>query len=112
MNVAMDKVTTIWSNAPTVDTGKLRSTEATLAAAGIVGTVAAVQLLTDWNPLGRCYTFWKQLRSHVSKMILGPCQVATRKLDDWIKMIPFLHFMDGRCRLLLTMCFAFPPVVL
>ena len=72
MNVAMDTVTTLWSKAPTVDASKLRSTEATLAAASVVGTVAAVQLLTDWNPLGRCYTFWKQLRSHVSGLTMCP----------------------------------------
>jgi hypothetical protein len=45
---------------------KARSTEASLAAAGVVGAVTAVQLFTDWNPLGRCFTFWKQLRDHVS----------------------------------------------
>ena len=45
---------------------KLKSPEVQLASAGIVGTVTAVQLFTDWNPLGRCFVFWKQLRAHVS----------------------------------------------
>ncbi len=62
----MEKATALWSKASAVDMSKLKSTEAALAAAGVVSTVAAVQLLTDWNPVGRCFTFWKQLRSHVS----------------------------------------------
>jgi hypothetical protein len=41
--------------------------EGSLAAAGLVGTVTAIQLCTDWNPVGRSFTFWKQLRGHVSK---------------------------------------------
>jgi hypothetical protein len=68
MSIAMEKASSLLSKVPAmkVDMGKLKSTEATLAAAGVVGTVAAVQLFTDWNPLGRCLTFWKQLRAHVS----------------------------------------------
>lgn len=43
-----------------------RSNEATLVAGALVGTVGAIQLCTDWNPVGRCFTFWSQLRKHVS----------------------------------------------
>lgn len=69
----MEKATALFSKVPDamsnikIDMNKVKSTEATVAAAGIVGTISAVQLLTDWNPVGRCLTFWKQLRSHVSK---------------------------------------------
>jgi hypothetical protein len=45
---------------------KIKSTEVAVAASAVVGTVAAVQMLTDWDPLGRCFTFVKQLRGHVS----------------------------------------------
>ena len=44
---------------------KVKSTEAAMAASAVVGTVALVQMLTDWDPLGRCFTFVKQLRGHV-----------------------------------------------
>ena len=43
----------------------MKSPEAAMAASAVVGTVAMVQLLTDWDPLGRCFTFVKQLRGHV-----------------------------------------------
>jgi hypothetical protein len=43
-----------------------KSSEASMVVASVVGTITAVQLLTDWDPLGRCYTFWSQLRNHVS----------------------------------------------
>ena len=42
-----------------------KSSEASIAAAGVVGIVGVIQLGTDWNPVGRCFTFWKQLRNHV-----------------------------------------------
>jgi hypothetical protein len=44
----------------------VKSSEVSLVAAGVVGTLTVVQLLTDWDPLGRCFTFWRQLRHHVS----------------------------------------------
>lgn len=47
-------------------TAKMKSSEASLVAAGVVGIVTAVQLLTDRDPVGRCFTFWRQLRHHVS----------------------------------------------
>ena len=34
--------------------------------AGMVGVVTTIQLCTDWDPVGRCLVFWKQLRDHVS----------------------------------------------
>jgi len=37
------------------------------ASAAVVGSVVVVQLCTDWNPMGRCVTFLKQLRGHVSE---------------------------------------------
>jgi hypothetical protein len=64
---------------------KMKSPEAAMAASAVVGTVAMVQLLTDWDPLGRCFTFVKQLRGHVrvigwlvlvigwSLWLVGPC---------------------------------------
>ena len=39
-----------------------KSNEASLAAAGLVGVVGFIQFGTDMNPIGRCFTFWKQLR--------------------------------------------------
>ena len=42
-----------------------KSNEASLAAAGLVGVVGFIQFGTDMNPIGRCFTFWKQLRVHV-----------------------------------------------
>ena len=42
------------------------SNEVSLAVSGVVGTITAIQLFTDWNPVGRCFVFWKQLRHHVS----------------------------------------------
>jgi hypothetical protein len=38
-----------------------------LAAGGVVvGSVMAVQLFTSADPIGRCFTFWRQLSAHVS----------------------------------------------
>ena len=37
-----------------------------LVGTGFVATITAMQLFTNTNPLGRCYTFWKQLGAHVS----------------------------------------------
>jgi hypothetical protein len=54
----------LWWNLSSIET--MKSTEATVVASAAVGTLAAVQLLTDWNPVGRCMTFVKQLRGHVS----------------------------------------------
>lgn len=70
MSIAIEKASALLSKFPAmkVDMGKLKSTEATLAAAGVVGTVAAVQMFTDWDPIGRCLVFWKQLRAHVSDL--------------------------------------------
>lgn len=42
------------------------SKDMSLVAGTVVGTIAAVQLLTEWDPVGRCLTFWRQLRNHVS----------------------------------------------
>jgi hypothetical protein len=47
----------------------VKSSDLTFVSAGLVGTVAAIQLCTDWNPLGRCFVFWKQLRGQVSHML-------------------------------------------
>ena len=44
----------------------VKSSHLTYVSAGLVGTVAAIHLCTDWNPLGRCFVFWKQLRGQVS----------------------------------------------
>jgi len=74
MGLAMEKALAFLGQVPSammssfekVDVSKLKSTEATVAAASIVGTISALQLFTDWDPLGRCFTFWRQLRSHVS----------------------------------------------
>jgi hypothetical protein len=46
----------------------LKSSDLTYVSAGLVGTVAAIQLCTDWNPLGRSFVFWKQLRGQVSNI--------------------------------------------
>jgi hypothetical protein len=63
MSTKMD-VTALLSKLSVKLNGK--STEASIVAASVVGTVGAIQLCTDWNPLGRCVTFWRQLRNHVS----------------------------------------------
>jgi hypothetical protein len=36
-----------------------------MGATSVVGVVTAIQLVTDWDPLGRCFVFWRQLRGHV-----------------------------------------------
>ena len=36
-----------------------------MGAAGMVGIVTTIQLCTEWDPVGRCFVFWKQLRNHV-----------------------------------------------
>jgi hypothetical protein len=59
-------VPTLVSKMPSVP---IKSSEASLVAAGVVGTLTVVQLLTDWDPLGRCFTFWRQLRHHVSRFV-------------------------------------------
>eukprot|EP00934_Nitzschia_sp_Nitz4_P005693 Nitzschia sp. Nitz4//scaffold34_size148208//64461//65765//NITZ4_002978-RA/size148208-augustus-gene-0.73-mRNA-1//-1//CDS//3329548789//5683//frame0 len=46
----------------------VRSEQLTYVSAGVVGTVAAIQLFTDWDPLGRCLTFWKQLRAQEKRL--------------------------------------------
>jgi hypothetical protein len=61
----------------------VKSSEASMVAAGVVGTITAIQLLTEWDPVGRCFTFWSQLRNHVSapkkyndgrrRLGTGPC---------------------------------------
>jgi hypothetical protein len=56
-------IPTLVSQMPSVH---VKSSEASLVAASVVGTLTVVQLLTDWDPLGRCFTFWRQLRHHVS----------------------------------------------
>ena len=60
-------VTAFMSKMPSMHGSK--SAEASVVVASVVGTITAVQLLTDWDPLGRCYTFWSQLRNHVSCLI-------------------------------------------
>ena len=64
----MEKATALLATLPPLkmDISKLKSTEATIAASCVVGTVTAVQLFTDWDPVGRCLTFWRQLQAHVS----------------------------------------------
>ena len=46
----------------------------------VVGTIAAVQLLTDWDPVGRCLTFWRQLRNHVSNAVFYPAPACLKQL--------------------------------
>lgn len=64
-NLKVDFSTVIAKIMPTFHLN-LKSSESSMVAGGVVGTIAAVQLLTDWDPLGRCFTFWSQLRNHVS----------------------------------------------
>jgi hypothetical protein len=70
MSLKMDEVVAkLMSKMPTtinLNLEKIKSKEATMVAASVVGTISAIQLLTEWNPVGRCFTFWSQLRSHVS----------------------------------------------
>lgn len=41
-----------------------------LATGGVVlGGVMAVQLFTSADPVGRCFTFWRQLSAHVSSFV-------------------------------------------
>ena len=64
MSIAVEKTSSLLSKMTFKDMGG--RTEATLATAGVVGTLTALQLFTDWDPIGRCLVFWRQLRSHVS----------------------------------------------
>lgn len=44
-------------------------------AVGTAGLLCAVQFLTTANPVGRCWTFWKQLGVHVSHSV-GLCDLS------------------------------------
>ncbi|KAG7353351.1 type 11 methyltransferase [Nitzschia inconspicua] len=46
----------------------VKSSEASLVAVSLVGTITTLQLLTEWDPVGRCITFWRQLRHHEKKL--------------------------------------------
>jgi hypothetical protein len=73
MSLKMDEVVAkLMSKMPTtinLNLEKIKSTEVTMVAASVVGTISAIQLLTEWNPVGRCFTFWSQLRDHVSTVL-------------------------------------------
>lgn len=78
-----------------IDMSKLKSTEATLAAAGILGTLGAIQTFTDWDPIGRCFTFWKQLRVHVSTYAFNFCPIfATSVPQGLIDHSPSLTYSN------------------
>lgn len=68
MSLAMEKATSLLAKIPPmkVDMEKIKSPQVQMAAAGVVGTLTAVQLFTEWDPIGRCLRFWKQLNDHVS----------------------------------------------
>jgi hypothetical protein len=60
-------LTAILSKMPKVN---MKASEASMVAASLVGMISFLQLFTDRDPVGRCYTFWRQLRNHVSVFIV------------------------------------------
>jgi len=42
--------------------------EKSAATAGVVGIVASIQLFTDWDPMGRCFTLFGQLRKQNNRL--------------------------------------------
>ena len=57
-----------------------------MGTAGAVTAVTAIQLFTDWDPLGRCFVFWKQLRGHVRRQLFCCCT----RMSTAVKMLTIL----------------------
>lgn len=72
-NLKLD-VTSFLAKMPTA---QIKGSDASLLAASVVGTITAIQLLTDMDPVGRCVTFWSQLRRHVRKKVGSDTALAT-----------------------------------
>lgn len=55
-----------------------------LAGAGVVATVLAVQFLTSADPIGRCFVFWRQLGRHERN--LSSTSSVNKSIDDYTNL--------------------------